>query len=315
MPSIDPELFSIQRPPLDRYRFLAQSGLIVETYRSAAGQMQSQGSLHRISINRTAHRHYAYRSGKGAFRAIARPPFTLALQPASVVLEVDGDSADYISIFQAPDLYRSIAGADFQPEDWDHEVLSTALDPVALHIALSLALAVEASDGDAGNADPLLLEHLSQGLACRVVKLLGSRLPSGSAPRAHARSNHQGCGGDRLYRRPSRRTHAERREARRGRPFEPLSLQPGLQDRDRPGAASLRAGASGRARPLHLAAAGKPRRHRLLDRLFEPGAFQQHLPPPDRGHPEAVPAIGPSLVHAGLDPSNAARLRKTTAEI
>jgi AraC family transcriptional regulator len=182
MPSIDPELFSIQRPPLDRYRFLAQSGLIVETYRSAAGQMQSQGSLHRISINRTAHRRYAYRSGNGAFRAIERPPFTLALQPASVVLEVDGDSADYISIFQEPDLYRSIAGADFQPEDWDHEVLSTALDPVALHIALSLALAVEASDGDAGNADPLLLEHLGQSLACRVVKLLGSRLPSGRAP-------------------------------------------------------------------------------------------------------------------------------------
>jgi len=181
MPSIDPELFSIQRPPLDRYRFLAQSGLIVETYRSAAGQMQSQGSLHRISINRTAHRRYAYRSGKGAFRAIERPPFTLALQPASVVLEVDGDSADYISIFQAPDLYRSIAGADFQPEDWDHEVLSTALDPVALHIALSLALAVETSDDDAGNADPLLLEHLGHSLACRVVKLLKSRLPSGGA--------------------------------------------------------------------------------------------------------------------------------------
>jgi AraC family transcriptional regulator len=181
MPSIDPELFSIQRPQLDRYRFLAQSGLIVETYRSAAGQMQSQGSLHRISINRTTHRRYAYRSGQGAFRAIERPPFTLALQPASVVLEVDGDSADYISIFQSPDLYRSIAGSEFQPEDWDHAVLSTALDPVTLHIALSLALAVEASDGDAGSTDPLLLEHLGQSLACRVVKLLGSRFPSGRA--------------------------------------------------------------------------------------------------------------------------------------
>ena len=179
MPSIDPDIFSIKRPHLDRYRFLAQSGLIVETYRSAAGQMQSQGSLHRISINRTAHRRYAYRSGQASFRAIERPPFTLALQPASVVLEVDGDSADYISIFQSPELYQNIAGGAFQPEDWDHEALSTALDPMTLHIALSLALAVEGSDEDAGNADPLLLEHLGQGLACRVVKLLGPRLASG----------------------------------------------------------------------------------------------------------------------------------------
>jgi AraC family transcriptional regulator len=177
MPSIDPEIFSIQRPPLDRYKCLAQSSIIVETYRSAAGQMESQGSLHRISINRTAHRRYAYRSGCGAFRAIERPPFTLALQPASIALEVDGDAADYISIFQSPDLYRSIAGADFQPEKWNHEILSTATDPVTLHIALSLALAVEASE----EADPLLLEHLGQSLACRVVKLLGARL-TGAIP-------------------------------------------------------------------------------------------------------------------------------------
>jgi len=176
MPSIDPAIFSIQRPPLAAYKCLAERSIIVETYRSAAGQMESQGSLNRISINRTAHRRYAYRMDGGAFRAIERPPFTLALQPAATTLEIEGDAADYISIFQSPDLYRSIAGPDFHPEGCNHEMLSTAIDPVTLHIALSLAVATEAE------ADALLLEHLGQSLACRVVKLLGARL-SGSGPR------------------------------------------------------------------------------------------------------------------------------------
>jgi AraC family transcriptional regulator len=152
--------------------------VIVETYSSAAGQMVSQGSLNRISLNRTPHRRYAYRADGDAFRAIHRPAFTLALQPAGVTLEVDGDAADYISIFQSPDLYRSIGGDDFRPEDWNHEVLSATADPLTLHIALSLALAAETT----GGGDPLLMEHLGLSLACSVVKLLRPGVPTEAAP-------------------------------------------------------------------------------------------------------------------------------------
>ena len=171
MPAIDPQIFSIRRPLLDRYTCMAQPGVIVETYSSAAGHMVSQGSLHRISLNRTAHRRYAYRSGGDTFRPVHRPAFTLALQPAGVTLEVEGDAADYISIFQAPELYRSLGGVEFQPEAWDHELLSATADPLTLHIALSLALAAETDHGD-----PLLMEHLGLSLARCVVKLLTPRL-------------------------------------------------------------------------------------------------------------------------------------------
>jgi AraC family transcriptional regulator len=92
--AIDPQIFSIQRPLLDRYTCLAQRVLIVETYSSTAGHMLSEGSLNRISLNRTAHRRYAYRSGGDVFRPISRPAFTLALQPAGVTLVVYGDAAD-----------------------------------------------------------------------------------------------------------------------------------------------------------------------------------------------------------------------------
>lgn len=174
MPAIDPQIFSIQRPELDRYQCLIQRDVIVETYGSSAGHMVSQGSLHRISLNRTPHRRYAYRAGGDAFRPVQRPAFTLALQPAGIALEVDGDAADYISIFQSPELYRSVGGADFHPEDWDHDVLSATADPLTLHIALSLALAGETAE----RGDPLLMEHLGLSLACCVVKLLQPRLPA-----------------------------------------------------------------------------------------------------------------------------------------
>jgi len=182
MPAIDPQIFSIQRPQLDRYTCLVQPGLIVETYSSTAGQMVSQGSLHRISLNRTPHRRYAYRSGGDVFRPVNRPAFTLALQPARVTLEVEGDEADYISIFQSPDLYRDIGGAEFQPEDWDHEALSATADPLTLHIALSLALAAETAD----RGDPLLMEHLGLSFARCVVKLLEPRLPGSTGARIAA---------------------------------------------------------------------------------------------------------------------------------
>jgi AraC family transcriptional regulator len=182
MPAIDPQIFSIQRPLLDRYTCLAQRDLIVETYSSTAGQMVSQGSLHRISLNRTPHRRYAYRSGGDAFRVVNRPAFTLALQPAGVTLEVEGDAADYISIFQAPSLYQEIGGVDFLPADWDHELLSATADPLTLHIALSLALAAET----ASRGDPLLMEHLGVSLARCVIKLLEPRLQRIATPDAGA---------------------------------------------------------------------------------------------------------------------------------
>jgi AraC family transcriptional regulator len=176
--AIDPQIFSIQRPLLDRYTCLAQRDLIVETYGSAAGHMVSQGSLHRVSLNRTAHRRYAYRSGSDVFRPVSRPAFTLALQPAGITLEVEGDAADYISIFQSPELYCDIAGDAFQPEDWDHALLSATADPLTLHIALSLALAAETAD----RGDPLLMEHLGLSLARCVIKLLEPRTRTTPSP-------------------------------------------------------------------------------------------------------------------------------------
>ena len=55
MAPLDPQVFSIKRPHLGDYKRAASHGLIVETYNSDAGAMWSQGALHRISINRTAH--------------------------------------------------------------------------------------------------------------------------------------------------------------------------------------------------------------------------------------------------------------------
>jgi AraC family transcriptional regulator len=37
-----------------------------------AGHMMSEGAMHRISINRTAHRAYAYRSGGSPMRRVPR---------------------------------------------------------------------------------------------------------------------------------------------------------------------------------------------------------------------------------------------------
>ena len=180
MPDIDPQIFAISRPSLRDYKAFVQRDLIVETYRSSAGQMASRGSLHRISINRTAHRKYAYRLGGGLLRSVERRAFTLGFQPATLPLDVDGDAADYISIFQDPALYRGVAGAEFKPEDWNSEALSATTDPTTLQIALSLAFALE---NDAG-AEPLLMQHLSMALACRVVKLLGARREPAGRPLA-----------------------------------------------------------------------------------------------------------------------------------
>ncbi len=175
MLDIDPQIFSINRPSLQQYKAFVQRDLIIETYHSSAGEMVSQGSLHRISINRTAHRKYAHRYGSASFRSLDRPSFTLGFQPASTNFEVEGDAADYISIFQAPKLYENLGLRDFDPDRLNDDALSAASDPTTLQVALSLASAVEQTDC----ADPLLMEHLGMALACSVVRLLGTRPPVG----------------------------------------------------------------------------------------------------------------------------------------
>ncbi|MBP1860329.1 helix-turn-helix transcriptional regulator [Rhizobium herbae] len=170
MLDIDPQIFSISRPSLENYRAFIQRDMIVETYRSSAGEMVSRGSLHRISINRTAHNRYAYRFGTGSFRKVKRAPFTLGFQPAGIALEVDGDEADYISIFQSPNVYSSLVNGDFDPEHLAGDALSAITDPTTLQVALSLVLAVEQKE----RSDPLLVEHLGMALACCVVRLLGA---------------------------------------------------------------------------------------------------------------------------------------------
>ncbi len=171
MLDVDPKIFSISRPSLRQYKAFVQRDLIIETYHSSSGEMVSQGSLHRISINRTAHRRYAHRYGSANFRSVDRPSFTLGFQPASINFEVEGDEADYISIFQAPKLYENLGFRDFDPDRLNDDAFSAASDPTTLQVALSLAAAVEQTPC----ADPLLLEHLGMALACSVVRLLGTR--------------------------------------------------------------------------------------------------------------------------------------------
>jgi AraC family transcriptional regulator len=178
MLNIDPRIFLINRPSLRQYKAFVKRDFIVETYHSVAGQMVSQGSLHRISINRTAHRKYAHRYGSASFRYLDRPSFTLGFQPASINFEVEGDAADYISIFQAPKLYENLGLRDFDPDRLNDDALSATSDPTTLQVALSLAAAVEQGE----YADPLLMEHLSMALACSVVGLLGTRPQGGARP-------------------------------------------------------------------------------------------------------------------------------------
>ncbi|MBW8728398.1 MAG: hypothetical protein JF625_25060, partial [Inquilinus limosus] len=108
MDGLDPSVFAISRPALHDYAAAARPDITVECYRSDAGQMNSRGALHRLSLNRTGHGRYAFRIGDGPTRRVARPAWTLGVQPAGLPLFVDGDGADYISIFQPPEAYRRI---------------------------------------------------------------------------------------------------------------------------------------------------------------------------------------------------------------
>ena len=171
MPDIDPQVFSITRPSLGEYKAFVRRDLIVETYRSAGGHMISHGALHRISVNRTAHQTYAYRLGDGPLRSVERRVPTLEFQPATVRLEAEGDAAEYISVFQSPELYKAVGGAGFDPDDGRSGALGAMADATTLHVALSIALAA----GEPGGGDPLLIEHLGLALACCVTRLLRPR--------------------------------------------------------------------------------------------------------------------------------------------
>ncbi|HEV8390158.1 MAG TPA: AraC family transcriptional regulator [Dongiaceae bacterium] len=175
------EVFAITRPPLSHYAIVSQPSVIVEAYHSSAGQMNSRGALHRISVNRTAHGRYSFRLGEsGRTHTVARRRDMLCLQPAGVPLFVDGDAADYISIFLAPE----ISGGALQSvplEEMDGLSLLVAADRVTLHLALALA----AMTRQPQVADPLVAEQLGTALAVCVARLLAQR-PSEAAPQGLA---------------------------------------------------------------------------------------------------------------------------------
>ena len=169
MVTIDPGLFSIERPKLDCYRAFAHPNLIVESYRSASGHMKSGGSLHRISLNRTGHRSYAYRYGRDAYRQVERPAWVVGVQPADTTLEVEGDDADYLSVFQPPRLYDEIKGSPVCFEAMSQGTLSVRADAMTVRMALCLfELAADVA------VDTLTAEHIGTAFACSVIRLLGA---------------------------------------------------------------------------------------------------------------------------------------------
>jgi len=172
------EAFSISRPALSAYSALSKGGLTVEAYHSEAGQMLSVGGMHRISVNRTAHRRYAFRLDEsGPTHQVRRPAYSLGFQPAGRSLAVDGDGADYISIFQHPDLYRTIAPANFEPAHIDERRLLVQTDEVTRHLACALAETARQPEG----SDPMLSEQLGMAFAICTVRLLIGAAPSPTA--------------------------------------------------------------------------------------------------------------------------------------
>lgn len=169
MDGLDPSVFAISRPVLHDYAAAARPDITVECYRSDAGQMESCGTLHRLSLNRSGHGRYAFRIGDGPTRRVMRPAWTLGVQPAGLPLFVDGDGADYISIFQPPETYRRI-GQEIGPADFDDSEMLLAIDPLTVHIALALA---ELTRQPA--ADPLLAEQLGLTFAACTLRLLSHR--------------------------------------------------------------------------------------------------------------------------------------------
>lgn len=180
--------FSISRPALSAYSAVSKGGLTVEAYRSDAGQMLSIGDMHRISINRTGHRRYAFRLGaEGITHEVKRPAFSLGFQPAGLPLMVDGDGADYISIFQHPDLYRTIAPKNFAPEKIEARQLLVPADAVARHLACALAETTREPDG----SDSMLTEQLGLAFAICTVRLLSGDAPAPEADAPRALAGHR----------------------------------------------------------------------------------------------------------------------------
>jgi AraC family transcriptional regulator len=176
------DVFAISRPPLSHYAIVSQPSVIVEAYHSSAGQMNSRGALHRVSINRTAHGRYSFRLGEsGRTHSVARRRDMLCLQPAGVPLFVDGDAADYISIFLAPEIF---AGAleSLPLEEMDGLSLLVQTDRVTLHLALALAAMTHQPQA----SDPLVAEQLGTALAVCVARLLAQRPAQATAPQSLA---------------------------------------------------------------------------------------------------------------------------------
>lgn len=169
-----PARFVIERPLLHAYAAVSHPLLTVETYGSDAGQMLSHGDMHRISINRTGHRRYAFRLDGGRTHRISRPPSTLGFQPSGLPLFVDGDAARYISVFQDPEVYRRAAPESFRPEAFDERALLVAADAVTMHLAEALAATTRTPDA----TDPLLAEQLGLSFAVSVMRLLTGRSPA-----------------------------------------------------------------------------------------------------------------------------------------
>ncbi|MDR6290276.1 AraC family transcriptional regulator [Inquilinus ginsengisoli] len=170
MDGLDPTVFAISRPALHDYAAVARPDVMVECYRSDAGQMESRGTLHRLSLNRSRHGRYAFRIGDGPTLRADRPRWTLGVQPAGLALFVDGDGADYISIFQHPDTWRRI-GQDVGPADFEDAEMLVAADPVTIHVALALAELARHPDA----TDPLLAEQLGIAFAACTLRLLSHR--------------------------------------------------------------------------------------------------------------------------------------------
>lgn len=182
------DLFTIARPALSNYAAVSHPSLIVEAYHSAAGEMSSHGGLHRISVNRTAHGRYSFRLGDGGrTHTVARPRNMLCLQPATIPLFVDGDAAEYISIFLAPEVFRRAAPETLRPEERDGRSLLVPTDPVTLHLALALAETTRRPEA----ADPLVAEQLGLALSACVARLLATRSGMPSHERRHAISPHR----------------------------------------------------------------------------------------------------------------------------
>ena len=164
----------MSRPPLHDYAVRTTPGLIVETYRSEAGQMRACSGWHRITLNRSSHRRYAHRFGDhGPVETVPRPRHTLGFEPAGMPLFVDGDEADYLSIFVEPSLYHADAMEAGATHDQPEHARLVSSDPVTLQVLGALALLARSDRPD----DPLLVEQLGRALVLSLRRLLDDRRP------------------------------------------------------------------------------------------------------------------------------------------